>query len=75
LAANHGTPWSYDTHVPLIFMGPGFKAGVYQTPATPADLAVTLAALLGINPPAVATGRVLDVALAPAVQRPKSAGH
>jgi predicted AlkP superfamily pyrophosphatase or phosphodiesterase len=62
LAANHGTPWSYDSHVPLIFMGPGFKPGVYQTPSTPADLAVTLAALLGITPPAVATGRVLDVA-------------
>jgi predicted AlkP superfamily pyrophosphatase or phosphodiesterase len=70
LGANHGTPWSFDTHVPLIFMGPGFKTGVYQTPATPADLAVTLAALLGINPPAVATGRVLDVALAAPAPKP-----
>jgi len=75
LAANHGTPWSYDTHVPLIFMGPGFKSGVFQTPSTPADLAVTLAALLGINPPAVATGRVLDVALAPPRSDKPTTGH
>src|SRR3546814_14364260 len=34
------SPWTFDTHVPLIFMGPGFKTGVYHTPATPADLAV-----------------------------------
>jgi hypothetical protein len=53
-------------------MGPGFKPGVYQTAAAPTDLAVTMAALLGINPPAVATGKVLDVALAGAVERPKS---
>lgn len=71
LSANHGTPWSFDTRVPLIFMGPGFKTGVYQTPASPADIAVTLAAWLGITPPAVATGRVLTDALAPAAPRQK----
>lgn len=60
---NHSSPWSYDTHVPLIFMGPGFRPGLYLTPATPADLAPTVAAALGINAPATATGRVLSEAL------------
>lgn len=74
---SHGSPWSYDTHVPLIFMGSGFRPGVYQTPATPADLAPTVAAVLGINPPAVATGRALAEAFVVPVtegNRQKAAG-
>lgn len=66
---NHSSPWSYDTRVPLIFVGPGFRPGVYETPATPADLAPTLAAILNINPPAAATGRVLTEALATQPQK------
>ncbi len=61
----HGTPYSYDTHVPLILFGAPFRAGAYYAPASPADLAVTLAAALGINAPALATGRVLAEALIP----------
>ncbi|MGH9805420.1 MAG: alkaline phosphatase family protein [Candidatus Acidiferrales bacterium] len=59
----HGTPYSYDTHVPLIFYGPAFRAGRYSSPVSPADLAPTLAAALGINPPALTSGRVLRRAL------------
>lgn len=62
--AGHGTPYSYDTHVPLILEGAPFKAGTYYTPATPADLAVTLAAALGVDSPPLASGRVLSEALA-----------
>ncbi len=72
---SHNSPWSYDTHVPLIFMGPDFHPGVYQTPATPADLAPTIAAVLGINPPAVATGRVLTGALAATARSPQPANR
>jgi len=61
---DHETPFSYDTHVPLAFYGLAFQPGVYRTHAEPVDLAVTLASLLGINPPAKATGRVLTEALA-----------
>jgi Type I phosphodiesterase / nucleotide pyrophosphatase len=61
---DHATPFSYDTHVPLAFYGLGFQAGVYRTHAEPTDLAVTLAAMLGINAPAQATGRVLTEAIA-----------
>ena len=60
---DHAAAFSYDTHVPLAFYGLAFQPGVYRTHAEPVDLAVTLASLLGINPPAQATGRVLTEAL------------
>lgn len=59
----HGTPYSYDTHVPCILVGAPFRPGAYATPASPTDLSPTMASVLGINPPAVATGRVLTEAL------------
>ncbi len=62
---DHATPFSYDTHVPLAFYGLAFQPGIYRTHAEPVDLAVTLASLLGINAPALATGRVLTEALQP----------
>ena len=61
---DHATPFTYDTHVPLAFYGLAFQPGIYRTHAEPVDLAVTLASLLGINAPAMATGRVLTEALA-----------
>ncbi len=59
-AATHGSPYSYDTHVPLIIMGGGIKMGRYAEAASPADIAPTLAHLLGIQSPSSATGRVLS---------------
>jgi predicted AlkP superfamily pyrophosphatase or phosphodiesterase len=61
--ATHGTPYSYDTHVPLIIMGGGLAPGRYTVPATPADIAPTLALMLGVQSPSSATGRVLVEAL------------
>jgi predicted AlkP superfamily pyrophosphatase or phosphodiesterase len=61
--ATHGTPYNYDTHVPLIIMGRGVTAGRYAQAATPADIAPTLAALLRIQAPSNATGRLLLEAL------------
>ena len=46
---DHGSPYSYDTHVPLAFYGIPFQPGTYRTHAEPVDLAVTLASLLGIH--------------------------
>lgn len=60
---SHGTPYSYDAHVPLLLMGPGVVAGVYHQRAAMNDLAPTLAALLGVEPPAGSQGRVLHEAL------------
>ncbi len=62
--ATHGSPFAYDRHVPLLLFGLPFRPGQYRTAVEPVDLAVTLASLLGINPPAAAQGRVLTEALA-----------
>jgi type I phosphodiesterase/nucleotide pyrophosphatase len=45
----HGTPYNYDQHVPLLFMGFGIRHGEYFDDVTPADLAPTLAALCGVT--------------------------
>jgi Type I phosphodiesterase / nucleotide pyrophosphatase len=55
----HGTPFSYDTHVPVIFYGRGIRAGRYDENIRVADIAPTLAALLGVNEPSGSVGRVL----------------
>ena len=55
----HGSPYDYDRHVPLIFFGLGVRPGVYDEPVSPADLAPTLARAAGIGPLEHATGRVL----------------
>jgi predicted AlkP superfamily pyrophosphatase or phosphodiesterase len=57
--ATHGSPYSYDTHVPLIIMGPGFAAGSYLQAATPGDIAPTLAHVLHVQAPSCAVGRPL----------------
>lgn len=59
----HGSPYSYDTHVPLIIMGNNLKAGRYIESASPADIAPTLANILGVQAPSNATGRVLEEGL------------
>ncbi len=61
-AATHGSGHWYDQHVPLILLGPSFRPGRYTTPASPADLAPTLAALIKLPMPDV-DGRVLSGAL------------
>jgi Type I phosphodiesterase / nucleotide pyrophosphatase len=56
----HGTPYNYDAHIPLIFMGPGIKAGRFHQRAALNDLAPTLATMLDIEMPSGADGRVLS---------------
>ena len=59
VAATHGSPWRYDTFVPIVFAGAGIPAkGVYRRVQT-VDVAPTLAALLGIKPPSGAAGTPL----------------
>ena len=58
--ATHGSPYTYDTHVPLIIMGRGFSAGQYPQASTPADIAPTLASLLNIQTPSCSAGRILS---------------
>ena len=63
IAAMHGTPWSYDTHVPIIFIGPDTKPGRVDRPVHPVDVAPTIATYLGMSPPAASQGKALKEAL------------
>ena len=58
----HGTLHQYDRRVPVILFGNGIRRGEYFQPATPADIAPTLAFLYGITL-AQPDGRVLVEAL------------
>jgi predicted AlkP superfamily pyrophosphatase or phosphodiesterase len=55
----HLTPYSYDAHVPLIFMGQGIKAGAHPDPVAINDVAPTLAAMLDVEAPSGSSGRIL----------------
>jgi predicted AlkP superfamily pyrophosphatase or phosphodiesterase len=46
----HGAPHDYDTHVPIVFYGPAFRAGRYDRYVRTVDIAATLAAVLGVPP-------------------------
>jgi hypothetical protein len=56
----HGTTFNYDTHVPVIFMGAGIKAGHYFEKIAVNDIAPTLAAIVGVEQPSGSVGRVLQ---------------
>jgi hypothetical protein len=56
----HGSPFSYDTHVPLIFMGQGLRAGKHFDALAINDTATTLAAILGVEIPSGSVGRILS---------------
>jgi predicted AlkP superfamily pyrophosphatase or phosphodiesterase len=55
----HGSPWKYDTHVPIIFTGIGIRPGTVNQLVYTVDVAPTIASLIGISPPASAVGSVL----------------
>jgi len=57
----HGSPWAYDVSIPILFVGPPVRRGVYRGPAVQQDVAPTLAAALGVSMPPTATGRALPV--------------
>lgn len=60
----HGSPNADDQRVPILFYGQGIRPGRYDAPATPADIAPTLAAICGITMPQ-AQGRALSAVLDP----------
>jgi predicted AlkP superfamily pyrophosphatase or phosphodiesterase len=59
VGAMHGSPWAYDTHVKIVFAGPGIEPSRIHRLVHPIDVAPTLSALLGLSPPAAAEGQVL----------------
>lgn len=58
--ATHGSPYYYDRHVPLIFLGASIPAGVSEARAATVDVAPTLARLSGVRAPDDLDGRVLQ---------------
>lgn len=60
----YGSPFSYDTQVPLLLYGAGVKPGRYGASVSPADISSTIAALLGIEAPSDAEGHPLADAMA-----------
>ena len=59
VAAHHGSPWNYDTYVPMIFAGNGLDGRRVARRVETVDLAPTLAALLGTKPPSGSVGKPL----------------
>ena len=55
--STHGSPYTYDTHVPMLFYGKGIKKGstVQYHPIT--DIAPTISTLLRIKFPSGCTGQ------------------
>lgn len=63
VAVTHGSPWGYDTYVPILFGGYGVPAQRIVRRVETIDIAPTLAAIAHVKPPSGATGRVLTEAL------------
>lgn len=61
--ATHGSPYAYDSEVPLLLEGYGIRPGTYYDVASPSDLAPSLSALLGISLPSACDGQALKSAL------------
>jgi predicted AlkP superfamily pyrophosphatase or phosphodiesterase len=63
VGTTHGTHHDYDQRVPLVLYGAGIKPGRFDRAASPADIAPTLASLVGVRM-GHAEGTVLAEALA-----------
>lgn len=62
-ASTHGSPWAYDTNVPLAIFGPKWVNPGKYGDAEVVDLARTVAHILNVRPPSGCEGRVLAEAL------------
>jgi predicted AlkP superfamily pyrophosphatase or phosphodiesterase len=60
----YGSPYGYDTQVPLFLKGPSFRAARFDHTVEMTALAPTLCAVNGATLPSSATGRVLAEAFA-----------
>ena len=68
----HGSPWEYDTHIPVLFYGaPFIKSGEFSIAAKQQDVAPTVGALIGAPMIPTYTGRVLNEAIADGSPRPR----
>jgi arylsulfatase A-like enzyme len=59
VASVHGSPWRYDTFVPVIFVRPGVAPQQVFRQIETVDVAPTLSAILGITYPSASVGKPL----------------
>ncbi|MFP2933404.1 alkaline phosphatase family protein, partial [Pyxidicoccus sp. 3LG] len=54
---SHGTPYAYDSQVPVVFAGKGIRPGAYLEEIDPVDVVPTLAALMEMGMPSATEGK------------------
>ena len=59
VTVTHGSPWRYDTFVPILFAGQGIAPQTVSRRVHTIDVALTLSIIAGTRPPSGATGEVL----------------
>ena len=59
-AVNHGSPWVYDTYVPIMFGGWNMSALKVRRQVETVDIAPTLSLLLGTKLPSGSVGKSLE---------------
>ncbi len=70
---SHTTPWPYTQDVPMLWYGPGIvpTSGKFDRPITSADVAPTLAKLVGFTDFQAPDGSVMEEVIDPAAPNPK----
>ncbi len=63
VASTHGSPWNYDTHVPIVFTGAGLAPMTVARRVHTVDIAPTLAAYFGTKIPSGSVGEPLKEVL------------
>jgi predicted AlkP superfamily pyrophosphatase or phosphodiesterase len=61
----HGSPWNYDTHVPILFFGQGVAKGEVLRHISITDIAPTIAMLVGMTVPDASSGEVVPEVIRP----------
>jgi len=59
VTVTHGSPWRYDTFVPVVFAGYGIEPQTVSRRVHTTDIALTLSIIAGTRPPSGATGNVM----------------
>lgn len=60
VASTHGSPWKYDSYVPIVFAGAGLDAKMVTRKVHTVDIATSLSAYMGTKPPSGAVGDILS---------------
>ncbi len=60
VGTTHGSPWRYDTHIPLIFFGKGVLPGITYGETNIRDIAPTISMMLNLPLPSGSTGNPIE---------------